>query len=75
MQELWKVSPLGYKISEAQLNMHRVDKHDNTHHHLKTIIQRRQDLRERLMNYHVRKQYKTFFLLILETSVEANMVI
>lgn len=55
--------------------MHGVDKRDNTHRHLKTIIQRRQDLRERLMNYQVRKQYRTFFLLILETSVEANMVI
>lgn len=51
MQELWRVSPLGYKASKGQLNMHGVDKRDNTHHYFKTIIQRRQDLRERLMNY------------------------
>lgn len=63
MQELPRVSPLGYKVSEGQLNVHRVDKRDSTHCYLKTIIQRRKDLRERLMNYQLENNTGQFSFL------------
>lgn len=66
MQELPRVSPLGYKVSKGQLNVHGVDKRDSTHCYLKTIIQRRKDLRERLMNYQLENNTVQFSFVYLK---------
>lgn len=61
---------LATKVSEGQLKP-GVEKSDNSHSYLKTIIQRRQNLRETLMNY--QKTIQGTFLFGLKTSVRANM--
>lgn len=61
MQKLRSVSPLGYEVSDSDLNRHSLDKCDNTHRNLKTTTPRSQDLRERLMNYQLELAIQTNF--------------